>query len=148
MQLGEHGVCNLPGVHSLPIQPAISFDTKVHGSLSPLLATTLEDLGHNQGGTMSTNWVTHIQLVPTQGCQDVMCAMPGNKVSSWQLYASDGVDLLCQEQCSWVPTKSRAVLWRQIVEEMERHSRDVSEVFGGIDTSRMLTVITTTQTNS
>ena len=77
-----------------------------------------------------------------------MCAMWGDKVLSWQLYASDGVDLLCQEQCSQAPTKSRAVLWRQIVEEVEWHSRDISKVFRGIDVSRMLTVITTTQTNT
>ena len=77
-----------------------------------------------------------------------MCATWGNKVSSWQLYASSGVDLLCQEQCSWAPTKGVAVLWRQITEEIEQCSRDVSEVSKGIDASQMLTVITTTQTNA
>ena len=77
-----------------------------------------------------------------------MCAMRGNKVSSQQLYTSDGVDLLCQEQCSWAPTESRAVLWRWIVEEMEQRLRDVSEVFRGIDVLWTLMVITTTQTNT
>ena len=78
----------------------------------------------------------------------VMCATRGKKVSSWQLYASDGVDLLRQEQCSRVPTESRTVLWRWIMEEVERGSRDVSEVFRGIDTSWTLMVITTTKTNT
>ena len=64
--LGEHGVHDLPGMCSLPIQPTNSSDSKVCGLLSLFLATTLEDLGHNQGGTMSTNWATHIQLEPTQ----------------------------------------------------------------------------------
>ena len=74
-----------------------------------------------------------------------MYATRGDKVSSWQLYTSNGVDLLCQEQCSWAPTKSRAVLWRQISEELEQCSWDVSKVFRGVDTSWTLTVITTTQ---
>ena len=69
--LGEHGVCDLPGAHCLSVQPANSSDTKVRGMLSPFLATTLGDLGRNQGGTMSTNWASHIQLVPTQGCQEL-----------------------------------------------------------------------------
>ena len=77
-----------------------------------------------------------------------MCAMRGVKVSSRQLYTSNGVDLLCQEQCSWAPPKGRAVLWRWIVEEIEQHSQDVSEVFEGIDTSWMLTVIATTQSST
>ena len=78
----------------------------------------------------------------------VMCAMQGDKVSSRQLYTSDGVDLLCQEQCSWAPTEGRAVLWRWIMEEVEWHSWDVSEVFRGVDMSQTYTVITTTQTNT
>ena len=69
--LGEHGVRDLPGVCSLPIQPANSSDTKAHGSLSPFPATTVEDLGHNQGGTMFMNWATRIQLAPTQGRQEL-----------------------------------------------------------------------------
>ena len=69
--LDEHGVCDLLGAHSLPIQPANSSDMKAHGSLSPFLATTLEDLGRNQGGTMSTIRATYIQLVPTQGHQEL-----------------------------------------------------------------------------
>ena len=77
-----------------------------------------------------------------------MCAMWGDKVSSRQLYASDGIDLLCQEQCSWAPTKDRAVLWRWIAEEIERHSWDVSEVFKGVNMSWTLTVITITQTDT
>ena len=77
-----------------------------------------------------------------------MCAMWGDKVSSQQLYTSDGVDLLCQEQCSQAPTEGRVVLWRWIMEEIEQCLRDVSEVFKGVDTSQMLPVITTTQTNT
>ena len=71
-QLGECGVCNLPGMRSLPIQPANSSDMKACGSLSPFPATTLEDMGRNQGGTMSsTNQANRIQLAPTQGCQEL-----------------------------------------------------------------------------
>ena len=73
-----------------------------------------------------------------------MCATQGDRVSSWQLYASDGVDLLHQEQCSWAPTEGRAVLWRWITEEIEC-SQDLSEVSIGVNASQMLTVITTTQ---
>ena len=70
-RLGEHGVCDLPGMRSLSVQPANSSDTKVCGMLSSFPATTLEDLGHNQGGMMSTNRATLIQLVPTQGHQEL-----------------------------------------------------------------------------
>ena len=70
--LGECGVHNLPGMCSLPIQLANSSDMRMYGSLSSfLLPTTLEDLGRNQGGMRSTIWATHIQLVPTQGCQEL-----------------------------------------------------------------------------
>ena len=78
----------------------------------------------------------------------VMCATWGDKVSSRQLYASDGIDLLHQEQCSQAPTEGRAVLWRWIMEEIEWWSWDVSELFKGIDVSWMFPVITTTQTNT
>ena len=77
-----------------------------------------------------------------------MGAMLGDKVSCWQLDASDGVDLLHQEQCSRAPTKGRVVLWRRIMEEVEWCSQDVSEVFRGINMSQTHTVITTTQTNT
>ena len=40
-----------------------------HLPLPPV--TTLEDLGCNQGGMRSTIRATHIQLVPTQGCQEL-----------------------------------------------------------------------------
>ena len=69
--LGECGVHDLPGMHSLPIQPANSTDTRVYGLSSFLQATTLEDLGRNQGGTRSTIWATRVQLAPTQGCQEL-----------------------------------------------------------------------------
>ena len=55
----------------------------------------------------------------------VMDAMQGGKELTWQQYASDDVDLQ-QKQCSWAPTEGKTVLWRQIVEKVEWHSRDVS----------------------
>ena len=78
----------------------------------------------------------------------VMYATWGDKVSSWQLYTSNGVDLLHQEQCSQAPTESRVVLWRWIMEEVERCSQEISGVLRGIDMSQTLTVITTTQSNT
>ena len=85
-RLGECGVRDLPGAHSLSVQPANSSDTKASWHAFSFPATTLEDLGHNQGGTMSTNWATHIQLAPTQGQpRIVMYATRGDKVSSRQL---------------------------------------------------------------
>ena len=69
--LSEHGVHALPGARSLLVQPANSSDMKACGMLSSFPATTLEDLGHNHSGTMFTNWATHIQLAPTQGCQEL-----------------------------------------------------------------------------
>ena len=95
-----------------------------------------------------TNNRTKVQSFASHHYVYVMCAMQGDKVLSWQLYASSGVDLLCQEQCSWAPTKGGAVLWRWIMEETEQCSQDVSEASKGIDVSQTLTVITTTQTNT
>ena len=42
-------------------------------------------------------------------------------------------------------TNRKTVLWRQQVERVKQHSRDVSEVLKGIDASWTLTIITTTQ---
>ena len=73
-QLGEHGACNLPSMHGLPIQPANSSDRFL------LSSNTLADLGHNQGGTMSTNQATHFQWCPprdTKNCD--VCYMQVTK---------------------------------------------------------------------
>ena len=148
-QLGECGVCDLPGAHSLSIQPANSSDTKVHSTLSPLSCRHTWRHG-SQPRWNDVHTSDHLYSDGTHPGMPriVMCAMWGDKVSSQQLYTSDGVDLLCQEQCSRAPSEGRAVMWRWIAEEIEQHSQDISEVFKGVNSSRMLTVITTTQTNT
>ena len=76
----------------------------------------------------------------------VMCATHGwTRLPSWQLYASNGVDLLFQEQCSWAPTEGWTVLLRWHMETIEWCLWDVSEVFKGVDALQTLTVTTTTQ---
>ena len=54
-QLGEHGICDLPSMHNLPIQPVNSPDTRVHDSLA-LSSNTLADLGCSPGGILSMVW--------------------------------------------------------------------------------------------
>ena len=42
------------------------------------LQSTLDDLGHNRGEPSPTLQATWLQLVPTQGCQELLCT--GNDV--------------------------------------------------------------------
>ena len=60
-----------------------------------------------------------------------------------QLYASNDVDLLRSEQCSWAPTKRRTVLWRWQVEYSRQHSWDVLVCSKASSHLRCSTVITT-----
>ena len=57
----------------------------------------------------------------------------GDKVLTWQRYASNSVDHLHLKQCSRALTEGRAVLWRWIQEKVEWSSWDVSEVCKGIN---------------
>ena len=74
----------------------------------------------------------------------MMDAMQGNKVSIWQQYASDDVDLL-QQSAHGHQLKVGWSCGDRTVKKVEWHSQDVSEVCKGIDASQMLTAITTTQ---
>ena len=105
-RLGEHGLCDLPGACSLPIQLANSSDMKAHGTLSsffrqPHLKTWI---------TTKVEQCPQIRPLIFSWCPPgmpriVMCATRGDKVLYQQLYASNGVDLLHQEQCSWAQPK-------------------------------------------
>ena len=56
---------------AISIQPANPLGIKSMMLFSLFSAATLEDLGHNQGGTGSTIWATRIQLASTQGHQEL-----------------------------------------------------------------------------
>ena len=97
VQLGECDVCVATSCQEcvFSIQPANSPDTKAHDSLH-LSDHTLADLGLNQGGIPSTIWAVLDQSVPTQGCQNVMCATQEDDVSPRWRYASKDVNLYSQ----------------------------------------------------
>ena len=148
VQLGEHGVCDLPGMHSLPIKPANSSDTKACNSLSPVWQPHLK------------TWVTtKVEQCPqirplifswcpprdAKNCDVCYVGVTKYHPSSYMVLI---VYLLCQEQCSWAPTGGRVVLWKQLMGKVEQCSWDVPEVLRGINVSQTLTVITTTQSNT
>ena len=55
---------------AVPIQPANSLDMRACRLIFLFPITTLEDLGHRQGGMGSMIWATHIQLGPPRDAKN------------------------------------------------------------------------------
>ena len=75
--------------------------------------STLDDLGHNRGGTLPMNQATCRQLVPTQGCQD----LSHTKCKIRAMAATCSTSVTIVPRCTWAPT--------------ERHSSPVEAVLTG-----------------
>ena len=93
-QLGECGVHNLAVAHSHPNPTCyiLRYESVMLVFLFPV--TTLEDLGHNQGGTRSMIRATHSVGTHPGMPRMMMYAMLGNKEPTQQQDAFNDVDLL------------------------------------------------------